>query len=255
MAFDETSSNGSDGPKNTDAVQPKPDFGNLLIANAGADKGIQLAANQAPNAQSNDTRLPDNFATDEHFWPGYIPFMGDKLDVKSTEGKKLGEIDQEYWRATPTFNLYDNNNKLLAHARTEFFTWGTTNDITDGDGKRIGTFKKEVFDSWWSKLTSWGTENKYSVLDANGKEIGTSEKSGYWTTSFTIEDESGHPIATIHRPPKFTNYMCDWWDVSVQKPGVIDPRMLAMLTAFKTIGDNKKAASDSSSSKPKPKGK
>jgi len=168
------------------------------------------------------------------------------FDVNDQSGKKIGEIDRDYWSWTPDFNYYDANNKLQAHGKTEFFSWGTTNDIDDGNGHALGTFKKEIITS----LLGFGVTNRYSLLDGQGNTIGTSDKSQFLATDMTLKDNSGATIAIAHRP--WFNWFGDKWDVQILEPGVVDPRVVAMLPAFKTAGDNHKS-SDSGSSSPKKK--
>ena len=124
----------------------------------------------------------------------------------------------------------------IAHARQEIFSWGTKDDFYDGQNHRLGSVQKEVLRS----MFGMGVCNRYSVLNAEGQVIGTSGKTQALPTDFSINDQSGRPIARIHRC--LFNWFGDSWPVEVYQPGALDKRELALIAALKTHADNEKQA-------------
>ena len=151
------------------------------------------------------------------------------FDIKDANGRPDGVVDQKMLNWTKTFEYQDNNGKMLATGRENLFSWGTKIDITDDKGQPIGTLKEEILKSWWKTYTT------YSILDAAGKEVATSDKVEWLGTDFTLKNKKGEVIATIHRP--WVNWLRDNWTIDVHKPNEVDKRILYMIPAYKTSVD------------------
>ncbi len=175
--------------------------------------------------------LPDHYGVKERAFFKW----GDTFDV-SQDGVTYGTITQKFLHWTKTFQYDDNTGATSAVASVAVFTWGTQIEVVDSRGHKIGTIKEEVFSSF---LKSWST---YRILDENGKQVATSQKSEFFSTSFDLTANDGHVIATIHRPA--FNWFGDNWTVTIKDSSTVDARMEIVIAAFKTSADNDKKKAD-----------
>ncbi|MBU6453935.1 MAG: hypothetical protein KGS72_19305 [Cyanobacteria bacterium REEB67] len=164
---------------------------------------------------------------------------GETFDV-SGDGVNYGTVSQKLISFTKSFNYDDNTGARAATASVAVLSWGTQIDVVDGSGKRLGTIKEELFTSLFK---TWTT---YRILDANGNQVATSQKSEFWSTTFDLTANDGHLIATIHR--NAWNWMGDNWTVTIKDSTTVDPRIEVMIAAFKTSADEDQKAKDNKSS-------
>lgn len=169
------------------------------------------------------------------------------FDIEGKNGQKEGVVDQKLLNWTKTFEYSDAQGNKLATGKEALFSWGTRIDITDDKGQAIGTIKEDVLKSWWKTYT------QYSILDAQDKEVAKSEKVEWLGTDFTLKNNKGEVIATIHRP--WFNWLRDNWTIDIQKPNEVDKRILYMIPAYKTSVDyeRKKEKEDEENRKSKDK--
>jgi uncharacterized protein YxjI len=183
--------------------------------------------------------IPMHFTESENIL--YTHIHDEKLNLSDDDGKNVGSIQRQLFKGTPTFELSDAQGRELGEARTEFFSWGTTNDVYDAENHKIGSFKKEVINSYLDKAMSFGHDNDYEILDGNGNKIGTCDKSGFAAPEFTFRDNAGQVTAKVQR--NWINTLGDKWTVDILRPDEIDPRLVAIMPAFKTAADNSKSGS------------
>lgn len=157
-------------------------------------------------------------------------------DMTLKEGKNaLGSIQERVLNLTPTFDLLNEKNQQVARAKQKMWTWGTTIDIKDCEGNKIGTIREKIWTSWLRLMT------EYEIYDGRGELIGMSEKREFFSTSFTITATNGHIAFKMFRSA--FNLLSDKWQVTVVNANVIDSRLVLMIPAFKTSADNRQRAS------------
>ena len=76
--------------------------------------------------------------------------------------------------------------------------------------------------------------SQYSILDAEGKEVASSEKLDFFGTEVTVKDQQGNLVAHLEKP--MLNIGGDKWKVSFS--GDVDRRLLVFIPAYKTAADN-----------------
>jgi len=155
---------------------------------------------------------------------------GTDLTISDGAGK-IGTVEQRTLKFTPCFEYRDTNGKVLAYTSQNVFSFGTHIDIFDSEGTKIGALQDKVF----SNLLS--ISRVFSLQDANGKEIGTSEKFDFFATTVTIYTPDRKVLASIHRPA-FDVGLADW---TIDIPGDVDKRLVVFIPAYKTHSDNHKA--------------
>ncbi|WPU65370.1 hypothetical protein [Peredibacter starrii] len=171
--------------------------------------------------------LPTQFKAREQ-WAS----LGVDMDLSANK-TRLGEIEERVVRLTPTFDLYNIDGKKVAHARKKLFSWGTTIEVSDCEGNLIGKVKENILRSIWDFYT------RYEILDANDNVIAATEKMEFFSTEFKVfthKDKKKEEIMRMTRP--MINVLVDNWNIKILKEGVIDPRILVMIPAFKTSSDN-----------------
>lgn len=124
--------------------------------------------------------------------------------------------------------------KTAAVGRMSMFSWGTEIKYYDEHDAYLGYLKEDVLKS----LVSW--HSTYYVYDKNDQLIAESKKSELLSTSINLYSPNGDLIAKIHRPNGFLTFGFDEWTITIQKPGVIDDRVLILIAAYKTHADNEK---------------
>lgn len=179
-----------------------------------------------PTAAKTIPQIPSQFSMTEHTWN-----LGHVFDIQGSDGTTYGTIENKWLRSHSTFHYYDNDGNLVAYGQKAWFSIGTRIDVYDANDRYIGCLQKQVLNSAFSLGTV------YSVLDANGNEVATSHKLTIFTTGIDLFDKSGAKVASLSRPLSF---VADTWNVSVDKPDVIDSRVLVMIGVFKTMADSSK---------------
>ena len=182
--------------------------------------------------------LPNDFQVNEE-----VISMTNSFDIIA--GKNTyGTVTEKMFSWTRTFFVRNSAGVDLGKASARAWSWGTHIDVYDASGKLLGGIKEEVTKSMFKTWTS------YSILDPANAVIARSKKVEFFGTDVTISSPAGEVLVTISRPA--VNWVSDTWNVSIKKPGVIDPRMVVVIGAYKTAVDNERAAeSDDSSSRKK----
>ena len=166
------------------------------------------------------TPLPATFSITERAFTWTTAF-----DVSSG-----GSVTGDMWAWAPSFTYTDASGNIGATAKKTSYPWGVHIDVYDCNNVLVGSVQEKTF-SYFS-----GYQTLYAILDANGKEVATSGKFGWFDTNFAINDPAGHPVASLDRPRVFVGG--DTWNVQVSQPGIIDERVLIMTAAFKTEADS-----------------
>ncbi|MBS1990011.1 MAG: hypothetical protein JSS83_05800 [Cyanobacteria bacterium SZAS LIN-3] len=205
----------------------------VVILALGLVLGLHGCSDNTDNAPART--LPRSFTVDERVFFKW----GETFDVDDGS-TKYGTVHEQLVSWTPTFYYRDNTGALAATASVAILSWGTQIDVVDGQGKKLGTIKEEVFSSF---LKTWTT---YKILDADGKEVATSQKSEWFATNFELTANDGHVVAEVHRG--MWNWTGDTWYVTIKDSVTVDPRIELMIAAFKTHADNEKKAKDSKKS-------
>jgi uncharacterized protein YxjI len=180
--------------------------------------------------------LPNAFVVKEKFWA-----IGNDFEIYSADKKDtyLGKIEQRIWNLTTVFELKDAKGELVAKAKSRFWALGSTIDVTDAQGVKIGTVKEDILKSLFKVVTT------YTVLDAKGKSLGTSEKLEVFSTKVSVLDSTGKQVFLTKRP--MINLITDKWETTISNRGGIDLRLLVFIPAYKTAADNYRRSSSSSS--------
>jgi uncharacterized protein YxjI len=211
----------------------------IIFAIAGAIALLALLSLRScgDNTDSGPARtLPASFDVKQRVFFKWT----ETFDV-SGDGVNYGTVSQKLVSFTKSFNYDDNTGARTATASVAVLSWGTQIDVVDGAGKRIGTIKQELFTS---PFKTWTT---YRILDGDGNQVATSQKSEFWSTSFDLTANDGHLIATIHR--NAWNWMGDNWSVTVKDSAAVDPRIEVMIAAFKTSADEEQKAKEAEKKK------
>jgi uncharacterized protein YxjI len=156
---------------------------------------------------------------------------GTDLTISDSDGK-IGTVQQRTLNLTPCFEYRDNTGAVLAYTSQSMLSFGTHIDIFDGAGNKIGALQDKVFSNLFS------ISRVFSLQDAAGNQIGTSEKFGFFATSVTIYDQERKVLAAIHRPA-FDLGLADW---TIDTPGNVDKRLVVFIPAYKTHSDNQRAS-------------
>ena len=177
-----------------------------------------------PQASGSVPTLPDELTIHERV----ISFI-DTFDLRAGNST-LGTITQKFLNLTKAFTYVDAKDNCIAKARARLLSWGTHIDVTDCSDRPVGAIKENVLKSLFKVYT------QYSILDANGTEIATSEKVDWISTDLTIRRPDGHTIATLHRP--WLTILSDNWTVKIADHATVDSRLIVMIAAYKTSVDN-----------------
>ena len=201
-----------------------------LRAAAGASASI--VAISAPRAQPGAERgaaapvLPDELAIHERLFA-----LTDTFDLKAG-GVKLGTITEKFFSLTKSFVYADAQKNCVAMARARLLSWGTAIDVTDCAGRPIGAIQENVFASFFK---TWTT---YAILDAQGRERATSEKTEWISTNLTIRRPDGRTIAELRR--SWLNMLSDSWTMTIRDRAAVDARLIVFIAAYKTSVDNER---------------
>ncbi len=153
---------------------------------------------------------------------------------KIVTATQKGKAVETFISLTPTYTLYMEGEKV-AYAKTSFLSIGNEILYYDGDDRYLGRLKEEILKS---RVLSWSTT--YSLYNPLDSLLATSKKLDFWGSTITLQTPAGEQICTIHRPKRFLSFGYDRWEITVQKPGVVDERILTLIPVYKTHADNKK---------------
>jgi uncharacterized protein YxjI len=204
-----------------------------LRAAAGSDAVVTVSAPAAapvPVPPSAAPALPDEFTVHEEIISVRKVLLDtDTFDLKGGSGQ-FGKIIEKFLTLTKDFTYVDASGQCVAKSRARLISWGTHVDVSDCAGRPIGAFQEHVLRSLFKVNTV------YSILDGQGKEIATSEKVEWISTSLTLRRPDGSVIAELHRP--WLNILSDNWDIKIRDHAAVDARVIVLIAAYKTSVDN-----------------
>ena len=175
------------------------------------------------------SRLPHEFYVTER-----ILSLTSTFDL-STEIESFAIARKRFFSLTSTFDLEDMNQMPIASASDRFFAWGTTADVLDPIGTKIGWIEEEIF-----RIIPWA---EYRVFNQVNQLVAIA-RMNFWGTEFEVyhPDNANEIYATISRP--FFRCLRDYWTVNIKQDwifeeGIIDPRLLFMLAIYQTDKENR----------------
>ena len=162
--------------------------------------------------------------------------FGTDFYIYTSAGQLAGWVGQRNLHWSKTFDLYNEKNEFVARAREQAFTWGVKIDVTDCEGRPLGSIQENIISSLFK---TWST---YTLYNANERAVGQSKKLEYGDTSIVFFTKSDGRIAEAYRP--WANFFRDHWEVrlSSEKPE-FDSRIVFFVPAFKSTSDAQRAAS------------
>jgi uncharacterized protein YxjI len=162
-----------------------------------------------------------------------LSMWGNKFDVRAN-GQVFGRITEEVFSWGRTFRYVDSEGRLVATAHAKPLSWGVNIEVFDSTGAKIGTIKEDLS---WNLLRQYTV---YHIHDRTGKEVAVSKKYQFLSTDINLtHPTNGKQIANINRA--MFNLFGDTWRVTVANSEGVDPRLLVMISAFKTAEDNAKS--------------
>lgn len=219
-------------------VRADSDALNQLKVSAGTGVLPAVSAASAlpvtPQSSGSAPALPDELTIHERVFS-----LVNTFDLKAGSST-LGTITEKFFSLTRAFTYVDAKDDCVAKARARLLSWGTRIDVTDCSDRPVGAIKENVLKSLFKVYT------QYSILDAKGTEIATSEKVDWISTDLTIRRPDGRVIAALHRP--WLNILSENWTVKIADHAVVDPRMIVMIAVYKTSADNERRDKDRESS-------
>lgn len=204
--------------------------GVLIVGVSGCGTG-DTKPESIPGPPTPAPALPNNFEIVQKAFT-----WGKTFEVKAG-GVTHARIVEKLFTWGRTFRYENNNGLLVASAHAKPFSWGVHIDVFDSSGALIGSIKEDLNRSIFSPYTI------YHILDANGQEVALSKKYQLFSTDITLTNpRTGQQVANMHR--NALNFLGDTWYVSVQNREGVDPRLLVVISAFKTAEDADRAADD-----------
>ncbi len=180
-----------------------------------------LALFLAAASLSAELQIPNRFSILET--PVVLPTSFEIVEPTGSLGHGVKRI----LAITPTFDLYDSAEKLVAVARARLLCWGIIADVVDVEGKSVGCIEEDVWRTYpWPE---------YKIFDANKRLIALAcmDPLEVELTLFDPDDRD-HVFAKLERPP--VSVIGDHWTVEVLEPK-IDPRLLIFLALYQTNRD------------------
>lgn len=179
--------------------------------------------------------VPNTFVVNERALSWTTTF---DLEASPAQGK----VTKKFWSMADQYEWTAPNGSVVAVGRKQIFSWGNAIDVRGAQGEYVGQIKEQVFKSMWTK-----TYSCYSILNAQGQQVATSEKLDWFGTDITLWGGRGQRIATVCRP--WVNFMGDKWKVEILDPQAVDSRIIVMVGVFKTDADNIRRSEKSKKSK------
>lgn len=176
------------------------------------------------DTKTDTLNLPNKFDMDE-----VVMTIGTDMELSSGD-QNLGKIEERIVSWGKTFEYMGPNGTKLASGKQRVVSLVTTIDIFDEKDRKIGTFKEELFENFFSIKTH------YSITDSVGKLIGESEKLDWLSTNIEIYSPNKELICKLKRPA--FNLISDSWRVEIM--GNIDKRLVIFIPCYKTSADNER---------------
>ena len=148
--------------------------------------------------------------------------IGTDLEVKD-----YGIVSERTLSLTRSFEI---TGKLPGSSSEEFFSSSTKYVVKDDHQRVLATITKEVISSFFTVAG-----NKYSITDNEGVKIAESELSSGWRPTITITENNGAKSVLV--ASGFRYYT---WHITQDSSSKLDPRVLWIIAASKTAGDNDK---------------
>lgn len=145
------------------------------------------------------------------------------------DSRTYGVVAEKLLSLTRSFTYTDASGACVAQARQRLLSWGSHVDVTDCQGRAVGSIKEEVLKSLFKVHTT------YAILDAGGRELAKSTKVDWIGTQVTLT-AGGRTVAELKRA--WLQWFRDTWEVQVVDPAAVDPRLIVMIGAYKTSVDN-----------------
>lgn len=153
------------------------------------------------------------------------------LFLEDDDGNNLGTVTEALISLTKTFTYKDSEGKLISTAKEAFISVGTKINVYDSEQMLIGVIQENILKSWFHAYTV------YTISDASGNKIATSEKLELLSTQIVLSDQKGNELVSLKRPRPMINIFSDTWNITY-KSSKIDPRIVVMIAAYKTAADN-----------------
>lgn len=146
-------------------------------------------------------------------------------DLEFNKGAK-GVIEQRVLSYGMHFEI---KGDFSAESAEKIFAWGTTYEVKNG-GKLIATVEKQIMESMFTFMG-----NVYIIKDDKGNELARSELSKGLRPVIIVKEKNG-AVTTM----KASGWRYITWDIYAPRESKLDPRILFIICASKTTGDNKK---------------
>lgn len=196
-------------------------------------KSVLLVLSIAAGATGQSPACPKMHLPSEFNLKEQVVSWTTTLAMTGPSGESYGNLKKQLFSWGTEFDYTNENGTHAGKANAAVFSWGHQIDVKDCQGNSIGGIKEDILKSWFSVQTL------YTLTNAAGEKIAESGKFDLGATDFTIKDNQGSQVASLHRP--WINFLGDEWNVKVTNPEAVDPLMLVMIGAFKTDADNKKS--------------
>jgi uncharacterized protein YxjI len=201
---------------------------NIVLFNPRRENWDSSWENELVDTKSDTLNLPNKFNMDE-----VIMTIGTDMEL-SSDDQNLGKIEERIVSWGKTFEYITPNGTKLAYGKQRVVSLVTTIDIFDEKDRKIGTFREELFENFFSIKTH------YSIKDSNGKLIGESEKLDWLSTNVEIYSPNRELICKLKRSA--FNLISDSWTVEIM--GNIDKRLVIFIPCYKTSSDNEREDED-----------
>ncbi len=157
-----------------------------------------------------------------------ISTLTHRFNIQADGAPNLGRIDEQFLNWGKKFRFLNSTGDEIFVAHQQPFALGTTIDLFDGKGAKIGTIQKQIVQSLFKKVTF------YKLLGPDGSALGESAKLDLFVTSFYIRDRNNNLLMTISRP--WINWPTDRWDVTIHESS-INPAFAATIAVYKSAAD------------------
>lgn len=152
-----------------------------------------------------------------------IVSFGTDMDISTG-----GRVEERLLSFGRKFEYFDKSGKLKATAKERVFSLGNVIEITDENGRKIGSVEQEIIESMFSLATV------YSIKSADGRVLAESEKLDFFTTNVSISDNEGGDVTMS----KAFISIGDSWDVEINSN--IDERLIIFIPSFISAAQSSK---------------
>ncbi|MCB0336013.1 MAG: hypothetical protein KDD62_06890, partial [Bdellovibrionales bacterium] len=155
----------------------------------------------------------------------------------STDEYRLGKIEENNWGLNVGFTYSNSDGTKIATAKQRNLSWGTTIDIYDGNGDKIGQVTEKWIENKISSITNLLEKKRfYEVTDASGTVIGSSKKVQLFGNEITISNPDGEELVKFSKSA--LDMGADTWQATFS--GEIDRRLVIFIPNFQSRADNQK---------------